>query len=187
MNEYYPLILPASPRPNLKAGQTARPGANCRRSPPMSALPARKCAFRVNFSYLTPPRDNMTAPAPFPPGFLWGAASASYQIEGAWKEDGKGESIWDRFAHTAGKIHHADTGDTACDHYHRWQEDIRLMQSLGLQSYRFSIAWPRILPARPRACKPFRAGLLQPPGRRTAGSQHPAFCHSLSLGPAPGP
>ena len=88
----------------------------------------------------------MAASAPFPPGFLWGAASASYQIEGAWNEDGKGESIWDRFAHTAGKIHHADTGDTACDHYHRWQDDICLIQSLGLQSYRFSIAWPRILP-----------------------------------------
>ncbi len=83
----------------------------------------------------------------FPPTFTWGAATASYQIEGAWDEDGKGKSIWDRFSHTPGKIAHGDTGDVACDHYHRWQEDIRLMQTIGLKAYRLSIAWPRILPA----------------------------------------
>ncbi len=82
----------------------------------------------------------------FPFDFLWGAATASYQIEGAAFEDGKGESIWDRFAHTPGKVLNGDTGDVACDHYHRYPEDIQIMQQLGLNAYRFSIAWPRILP-----------------------------------------
>jgi beta-glucosidase len=78
--------------------------------------------------------------------FLWGAATAAYQIEGAWKEDGKGESIWDRFSHTPGKIKNGDTGDLACDHYRRWPEDLAIMQELGLRAYRFSVSWPRILP-----------------------------------------
>jgi beta-glucosidase len=82
----------------------------------------------------------------FPENFLWGAATASYQIEGAWKDDGKGESIWDRFSHTPGQIENDDTGDVACDHYHRYAEDIALMQQLGLQAYRFSVSWPRVLP-----------------------------------------
>jgi beta-glucosidase len=93
----------------------------------------------------------------FPDGFVWGAATASYQIEGAWNEDGKGESIWDRFSHTPGKIEHGDTGDVACDHYHRWRDDVALMKRLGLQAYRFSIAWPRVMPQGRGAINP--AGL----------------------------
>ncbi len=82
----------------------------------------------------------------FPEGFLWGAATASYQIEGAAGEGGRGPSIWDTFSHTPGKVLHGDTGDIACDHYHRLEEDLDLMAEIGLQAYRFSVAWPRIQP-----------------------------------------
>jgi beta-glucosidase len=94
------------------------------------------------------PAHQFAAPSEFafPKGFFWGTATASYQIEGAWQEDGKGESIWDRFAHTPGKIKNGDTGDVACDSYHRWPEDIALMRAMNLNSSRFSIAWPRIQP-----------------------------------------
>ena len=83
----------------------------------------------------------------FPSGFLWGMATAAFQVEGAWKEDGKGESIWDRFCHTPGKIKGAATADVACDHYHRYPEDITLLKQLNQKSYRFSISWPRIQPS----------------------------------------
>lgn len=82
----------------------------------------------------------------FPKDFLWGAASAAHQIEGAYNEDGKGLSIWDYFGHQENRIAHSETGDVACDHYHRFQEDVALMKEIGLKSYRFSISWPRILP-----------------------------------------
>ncbi|RPH62668.1 MAG: beta-glucosidase [Chloroflexi bacterium] len=88
----------------------------------------------------------MTEQLKFPQNFAWGAATASYQIEGGWNAGGKGASCWDRFAHTPGKILNSDTGDIACDHYHRWQEDVALMRQLGLKAYRFSVSWPRILP-----------------------------------------
>jgi beta-glucosidase len=83
----------------------------------------------------------------FPKGFHWGAATASYQIEGAWQADGKGESIWDRFSHTPGKVKSGHTGDVACDSYHRFREDIALLREMGLTSYRFSLSWPRIQPS----------------------------------------
>ncbi|MFP4143765.1 MAG: GH1 family beta-glucosidase [Phycisphaeraceae bacterium] len=83
----------------------------------------------------------------FPSEFTWGTATSSYQIEGAWNQDGKGWSIWDAFAHTPRRTHQGHTGDVACDHYHRFRDDVAMMADLGLKAYRFSISWPRLLPA----------------------------------------
>lgn len=88
----------------------------------------------------------MTKILSFPPGFKWGAATAAYQIEGAWNVDGRGESIWDRFSHTPGKTAGGDNADTACEHYYRWPQDMTLMKELGLNAYRFSTSWSRVLP-----------------------------------------
>ena len=98
----------------------------------------------------------------FPPGFVWGSATASYQIEGAAAEGGRTPSIWDTFARTPGKVADGDTGDVACDHYHRFREDVALMKRLGLASYRFSVAWPRITPE----VTPDSLGPLNPEGIR---------------------
>mmetsp|Transcript_89355 Transcript_89355/g.208005 ORF Transcript_89355/g.208005 Transcript_89355/m.208005 type:complete len:678 (+) Transcript_89355:42-2075(+) len=82
----------------------------------------------------------------FPPNFVWGSATAAYQIEGAVQEDGRTPSIWDTFSNTAGKTHNGDTGVVACDHYHKYRDDVRLMKDLKLKAYRFSISWSRMLP-----------------------------------------
>jgi len=82
----------------------------------------------------------------FPEGFVWGSATAAFQIEGAARKDGRGESIWDRFCRTPGKVAGGHTGDVACDHYHLWKQDISLMKEMGMQAYRFSTAWPRVVP-----------------------------------------
>src|SRR5258708_12808919 len=105
----------------------------------------------------------------FPAGFLWGAATAAYQIEGSPTADGAGESIWHRFAHTPGKIANGDTGDVACDHYHRWPEDVALMADLGLNGYPFSVSWSRILPQ----------------GRVPANPKRVTFYHPLPAPPLP--
>ena len=103
----------------------------------------------------------------FPTGFLWGSATASYQVEGAVEEDGRGKTIWDTFSHTAGKTHNGDTGDVATDSYHRYAEDIALMKDLGLKTCRFSVAWSRI----------FAEGTGQP---NSKGLDHyRAFCDAL--------
>lgn len=88
----------------------------------------------------------MTTPQAFGAEFLWGVATAAYQIEGGTAEDGRGASIWDTFSHTPGRTRHGDTGDIACDHYHRLEEDLELIAGLGVGAYRFSVAWPRVLP-----------------------------------------
>lgn len=82
----------------------------------------------------------------FKTDFVWGAATASYQIEGAWNEDGKGLNVWDVFSHEPGNVEQGHTGDVACDHYHRYKEDVKLMKKLGLKAYRFSISWSRLIP-----------------------------------------
>lgn len=92
------------------------------------------------------PGPAVPARMPFPPGFLWGSATASYQVEGAVHEDGRGPTIWDSFSHRPGAVAGGDTGDVSTDYYHRYKQDIALMKELGLRSYRFSIAWSRIFP-----------------------------------------
>jgi beta-glucosidase len=88
----------------------------------------------------------MTTPIRFPPGFEWGVATSAYQIEGAVREDGRGVSIWDTFCRQPGRVARGEHADVACDHYHRYRDDVALMRDLGIQSYRFSIAWPRVQP-----------------------------------------
>ena len=94
--------------------------------------------------------------ATFPADFAWGASTASYQIEGAVEEDGRGKSIWDTFSHTPGRVKNDDTGDVACDHYHRWLEDVEWLTRGGFNAYRFSTAWPRVFP--------MGAGMVEPRG-----------------------
>lgn len=94
-----------------------------------------------------PGPSRKAAPFAYPKGFVWGVSTSSFQIEGATHEDGRGDSIWDLRCRTPGKVANGDTGDIACDHYHRYPEDIALMKTLGVDAYRFSVAWPRVLPA----------------------------------------
>src|SRR4030088_1738298 len=110
------------------------------RTPPPSAGLAQTSAE-------SQPKSVQGAAATFPEGFSWGVATSAFQIEGAVKQDGRGASIWDSYAHTPGKIRNGDNADVAVDHYHRYKDDVRLMQDMGVKAYRFSIAWPRIFPS----------------------------------------
>src|SRR5262245_14894350 len=103
-------------------------------------------AFAQGISAQSETTDQKANPRTFPRGFYWGTGTSSYQIEGAWNEDGKGLSIWDTYAHQPGNIKNNDNGDVANDHYHRYKEDVALMKDIGANAYRFSIAWPRIFP-----------------------------------------
>jgi beta-glucosidase len=117
----------------------------------MAAMPRRRFLLAAaGLSGLTrgsAPEPARAAKGGFPADFVWGASTSSYQIEGAVEADGRGRSIWDVFSHTPGKVKGGDTGDVACDHYHRWRDDIELLAGAGFNAYRFSTAWPRILPA----------------------------------------
>jgi beta-glucosidase/6-phospho-beta-glucosidase/beta-galactosidase len=119
----------------------------------------------------------------FPPGFYWGTATSSYQIEGAWNEDGKGPSIWDTYAHTPGNIRDGSTGDVANDHYRRYKEDVALMKSLGANAYRFSIARPRIFPQGTGT----RARLARDPVRKITPEDVQRVARSGSRGDLLGP
>src|SRR5437868_1511283 len=114
---------------------------------------ARLAGFSALGMASATPQDSATQPASdrrastsFPSGFIWGTATSAYQIEGAVKEDGRGQSIWDTFSHTLGKIRDHSNGDRADDHYHRYKEDVGLLKGLSVKAYRFSIAWPRVFP-----------------------------------------
>jgi beta-glucosidase len=112
-----------------------------------AALPELSHASAIPPPYLASGQSSMPGQIAFPKGFLWGSATASYQVEGAWNIDGRGESIWDRFSHTPGNVKGGWTGDVACDNFHRFPEDIAIMKQMNLRSYRYSIAWPRIQPS----------------------------------------
>src|SRR5690606_20292896 len=127
------------------AGRAAGGWGRALAARPPKARPAAPAARRRRQTHQRL-QEAITIECPFPAGFLWGAATSAYQIEGAVGADARGESIWDRFVREPGRIDNGDTGDVACDHYHRWREDLQLMQRLGLRSYRFSVAWPRVMP-----------------------------------------
>jgi beta-glucosidase len=121
----------------------------------------------------------------FPSNFLWGAATSPIRSRGRGRKTARASRSGTASAHTPGNIIDGSNGDVACDHYHRWPEDIALMKSLGLHAYRFSIAWPRILPTG-AASQPGRPGLLQRLVDGLLEARHQALCHALSLGPAAG-
>src|SRR6478736_6047574 len=119
------------------------PQCGCKSVNASGILPCNRLHFRPAASRA---QDTMSQPVQFPDGFLWGSATSAYQIEGSPLADGAGPSIWQRFAHTPGMMHSGDTGDIACDHYRRMESDVALMRELGMQAYRFSVSWSRVLP-----------------------------------------
>ena len=112
----------------------------------MSGLSSATTAAEIHPTAEPAPEEASDEAVQFPAGFRWGLATAAYQIEGAAKLDGRGPSIWDTFSHTPGRVAGGDTGDVACDHYHRYREDVSILARLGVDAYRFSVSWPRIQP-----------------------------------------
>lgn len=124
--------------------------------------------------------------AQFPTGFIWGAATASYQVEGAAAEGGRTPSIWDTFSRTPGKVRNGDTGDIAADHYHRYRDDVALMKQLGLKAYRFSVSWSRVQPTGRGPAVERGLDFYRKLVDELLDSRHHAGRHPLPLGPAPG-
>ena len=123
----------------------------------------------------------------FPPDFMWGVATAAYQIEGAAAEDARKPSVWDTFSRVPGRVKNGDTGDVACDHYHRFKDDVKLMAELGVKHHRFSIAWPRIVPNGRGAVNEKGGVGLHPPLRPHARRLCHAKAHpEAELPPLPG-
>src|SRR6185437_6907606 len=137
---------PTSTRNSPSAMSRSMPWTATGTRPPSSYIFRTPCSDTLAMNSSAPMNDAVAPASRFPAGFLWGAATSAYQIEGSPLADGAGPSIWHRFAHTPGRTTHGETGDVAADHYHRWAEDVQLMRELGLGAYRFSISWSRILP-----------------------------------------
>src|SRR5690606_17026054 len=130
------------------------PAHQRRRAPALLVRGALSCPRRPRGVRARSTMDERPADIAFPKDFVWGAATASYQIEGAAFEDGKGLSVWDAFSRRPGAVFEGHNGDVACDHYHRYREDLALMKALGLGAYRFSVSWPRVLPEGTGAVNP---------------------------------
>ena len=138
----------ASKNAHLKPAMNRRAGGASGRNPISRRIFGQSVAALAAGGMPAAARDRRSSNAyyAFPNGFLWGCATAAYQVEGAWNEDGRGPSIWDTFSHTPGKTHNGDTGDVADDDYHRYKEDVKLLADLGAKAHRFSVAWSRIFP-----------------------------------------
>ena len=121
---------------------------------------------------------------PFPNDFLWGVATAAYQIEGAVREDGRGPSVWDTFSRQPGAIRLGQTGDIAVDHYHRYRDNVAMMKSLGVQAYRFSVSWSRVLPAGSKTINTQGLDFYDRLIDAVARCRYPTLDDALSLGPA---
>ena len=128
----------------------------------------------------------MTTDIEFPADFLWGSATSAYQVEGSPLADGAGPSIWQRFCHTPNLVRDGDTGDVACDHYRRYREDVALMRALGLNAYRFSISWSRVLPQGRGAVNAAGLDFYDRLVDALLAAGHRADGHAVSLGPAGG-
>src|SRR3712207_2095649 len=149
MSDFLPALCGGGPRrPRRSGAPVARAGGtmgSCGSRRGLSGRTCRTCDGRTSdMTASQPTLSRVPETIGFPPGFVWGTATASYQIEGAVVEDGRTPSIWDAFSRTPGAVDNGDTGDVACDHYHRMPQDVQLIKSLGVDSYRFSVAWPQI-------------------------------------------